>query len=456
MLWMLALTLAGAADRPHIVLVSMDTTRADALSCYGEMLSPTRGGSRVTPEIDDVAAEGIRFERFFATAPSTLSSHTTMLSGLDQHAHGVVRNGYPVSPDVRTLPQRLSDEGWDTIAVIGAGALESAMGLDRGFRHYDDHVSTLRGMMFQDRAEGVVARVFAALDARPERASPLFLFAHFYDPHTPYVPPHRHRKHIVDPEYAGSAIATGPRFAALTKKVRARAASGADVQHINELYLAEVAYMDEQIGVLLDGLEARGLLDHALVVLVADHGETLADNPVYAWSHGSNVNHEVMRVPLVMRGYGLMLAQRAVVRRQASMTGLAATIERAVGLEPTLGQDFYDLVRPGPVFDEDGWPGRPTLAAFMEATRPRHAEANRTWNNLPLHRGVFAGGWGAWRAPFAGRALTFYTHGRVPHPEVLRVLDAQLQAWDETTPPYRSPQMAPSTKAALEALGYVE
>lgn len=459
MLWLLFVVLAAVAapaDAPHVVLVSMDTTRADALSCYGEMFRPTRGSGLITPEIDAVAAGGSRFEHFYATAPSTLSSHTTMLSGTDQHRHGVVRNGYPLPDEVVTLPQRLSGEGWDTIAVIGAGALESAMGLDRGFRVYDDEVSTLHGMMYQDNASGVVARTFAALDDRPDPNAPLFLFVHFYDPHTPYVPPKRHRERIVDPAYEGHAVASGASFVALTKAMRARKAPGQDAQRINELYLAEVAYMDEQIGVLLDGLEQRGFLDRALLVLVADHGETLADDPIYAWSHGSYVGHEVMRVPLIMRGYGLPVAQHAVVRRQASMTGLASTIERTIGLPTTLGTDFADLIQPGPRFDVDGWPGRPTRPVFVEATRPRHAEATDRWNNVTLHRGVFAGGWAAWSAPWRDQPLTFYDHRGVPESALMPTLEGLLEGWDAECPPYRTPQMAPSTEAALKALGYLE
>lgn len=456
MLWTLSLALAGPPERPHVVLVSLDTTRADALSCYGALVGPGPGDRVITPNIDRLAAGGARFERFYATAPSTLSSHTTMLSGRDQHRHTVVRNGYQVPADVPTLPERLAGAGYDTIGVLGAKALEQPMGLDRGFRVYDDQVDLLRGIMYQDDAEGVVQRTFAAVDGRPDPLDPLFLFVHFYDPHTPYVPPRRHQERIVDPTYQGRAVAQGAPFQALTQAVRRGGGDPADVRHVNELYLAEVAYVDEQIGVLMAGLEARGLLEHALVVLVADHGETLVDDPVYAWSHGSYVGHEVMWVPLIVRGYGVPVAARAVVRRQASMVGLAGTVERLVGLEPRLGPDFAELLRPGPVFDVDGWPDRPTLPVFVEATRPRHAESSTKWNNLPLHRGVFAGGWGLWSAPWLGVGPTFYAERWAGHRDLRRALAELLAAWDADVPPHREAKMAPSTERALRALGYLE
>lgn len=433
----------------------MDTTRADALSCYGRIPRPAVAEVVTTPVIDQIAAEGTRFERFYTTAPSTLSSHATMLSGVDQHVHGVVRNGFPLASEVPTLPERLHREGWDTIAVVGAAALESAMGLDRGFRVYDDDMRTLRGMMYQDDAAGVVDRSLSAVDARPASA-PLFLLVHFYDPHTPYVPPERHRQRFTDPKYRGSAVGAGDRFKVLAQQARARTIDGADVQHINELYLAEVAYMDEQIGRLLAGLEERGVLEHALVVLLADHGETLVDDPTYAWSHGSSVGHEVMWVPLIMKGYGLPLAGRSVVRRQVSMTGLASTIERSIGLTTTFGADFHAMVRPGPALDVDGWPDRPTEPVFMEATRPRHAEAPLEWNNLRLHRAVWAGGWGAWASPWRRMPLAFDPHGRVGHPGVMGILGRMLADWDADLPPHREAAMAPATEEALRALGYIE
>lgn len=431
---------------PTVVLISLDTTRSDALSCYGVPPGPYQVETQTTPTLDALAANGLRFDRFFAHAPSTLSSHSTLFTGHDPHGHGVVRNGYPVDPALPTLAERLSGAGYDTVAVVGAAALERAMGLDRGFRLYDDDLPTLHGMMYQDSAAGVVQRTLAAVDARTDTEAPLFLFVHFYDPHTPYEPPG-------DP-----ARYTTAQFRSLTRRARDGAAAPGEVERANALYLGEVTYMDAQIGVLLQGLGERGLLDPALIVAVADHGETLAEDHDYAWSHGSNVAHEIVSIPLVVQGRGLPLAQGAVVRSQAGLDGLARTIERAVGLAPTLGTglDFFPLWRAGPVRDADGWPEGPTIPVFAEATRPRHAEVDGHWNNLQLHRAVWAGGYGAYAAPWLDEPLRFYDRGAAPHPDVLRVLEGDLRNWDATVPTHRDEQMAPSTARALKALGYVD
>ena len=232
-----------------------------------------------------------------------------------------------------------------------------------------------------------------------------------------------------------------------------------DVAHMGARYLAEVAYVDEQVGVLLGELESRGVLDEALVVITADHGETLGNDPRYAYSHGSNVDEDVMHVPLLMRGYGMWLPEGEVVRSQVAMPGLAPTIERVVGLERTLGShpDFWDLLRPGPVWDADGWPERPTRVVFTEASRPRQAEAAVGWNNLPLHRGVFAGGYGGTFAPWLQQeAPAWYPSSAPGDAAVFQLLVDQVEQWDARAPPHRDPPASPATQRALKALGYVD
>jgi arylsulfatase A-like enzyme len=457
-MWFAPLLAATAVAGPNVVLITLDTTRADALSCYGVAPGPYRAETVTTPHLDALAAEGARFDRAFAHAPSTLSSHASMLTGLDPHGHGVVRNGFPLAPGIPSLAERLRDAGWDTVAVMGSAALESEMGLDRGFRVYDDEVSELRGIMHQAPAQDVVHRTLAAVDARPDAEEPLLLWAHFYDPHSPYTPPPAFAAQFVDSAYQGGIDVLGPSFPAFVADVRRDKADPADVAHVASLYLAEVAWVDHQVGVLLDGLRARGVLEHALVVVVGDHGETLGDEPIYAWSHGSNTALEVVRVPLIVRGYGMPLAERAVIQRQAGVSSLAPTIEALVGLEPGLGDalPLDDLLRAGPVHDVDGWPERPTLPVFVEATRPRQAEASEGWNNRWMHRGVFAGGYAVVGAPFLKEALAPVDWGPRPGDAVRDVLDGMVRAWDAAAPDHAERPVAPKTDEALKALGYVE
>lgn len=438
--------------RPNLILISLDTTRADALSCYGTPPDMPADPSRVvSPTIDALAAEGLRFERFYTHAPTTLNAHTSMLSGLDPHGHAVPRNGFPVPSDVQTLTQRLSASGYDTIGVVGAKALEQSMGLDRGFRIYDDTTTTKLGPMYQDRAEGVTDRALQHLETHDGEA-PLFLFVHYYDPHTPYRAPPPFRFRYSDPDYDGPFKGTVNSVGPLKKALKEGTARPEDRQQQAALYLGEVAYADHHLGRLLEALGEAGHLDHALVVVTADHGEVLAEIPTFAYGHGSDVSEGVTRIPLVIRGYGVPL-RTGVVESQAAMVGLAPTLELALGMESTLGDadHFFDLIRPGPVHDRDGWPARPTRTVFMEATRPRKREFKKGWNNLNFSRGIHAGGYRV------TSSKVYRTPPQIDGPEALKpVLVDMLERWDAGSPTHQTEELADETRAALEALGYLD
>ncbi len=451
MLTILLATLALAGP-PNVVLISMDTTRADALSCYGRLpgLSP-QAPAVTTPVLDGLAAEGLRFEHFYAHAPTTLSSHTSLLSGRDPHRHAVPRNGYELPEGFPTLPERLADHGYDTIGVVAAKALEAKMGLNRGFRVYDDRTPTLRTRMYQERGDRIVDRALQHVDERGGDQA-LFLFVHFYDPHAPYEAPAPFFDRFQPPGYSGRYT---DGMQSKLKPVRALAKRGVsehpDIAAVNGLYQGEVAYVDHQIGRLLDGLTERGLLDDALLVVTADHGEMLHEHPGFSYSHGSDTLDATLRVPLIWKAYGPSIAaRRGVVQRSADMSGLAPTIEVSLGLEPTLGTDFWQLVRPGPVDDSDGWPGRPTRVVLSEATRPMR-ENERDWNNQLAWRSVRVGDDALHTHPLKpGSAISNAPNG------LQDLLGGLLSAWDAAAPPFRHEQMDAETAEALKALGYLE
>lgn len=448
------LAAALAADRPHLILISLDTTRADALSCDGDPPVPFHDDTPElprTPTLDALAAEGVRFTRFYASTPSTLSSHTTLFTGLDPHEHGVVRNGFTLPADARTLASRLSAEGWQTRAVLGAAALEAGSGIERGFDVWDDASSDLRGLMYQSRADEVVDRALGLVAQRdPDR--PLFLFVHLFDAHAPYEPPSPWAERFTaDPPHPVYADPLAP-IRPLVADLAAGRAETSALAAVNGRYLGEVAWMDAQIARLLTGLRAAGLFDgDALVAVVGDHGEVLSEDPLFAWTHGNDVSEGATRVPLILRGYGRVpVAQRAVVRRQASMESLASTLERVLGLDPTFGPDLIDLIRPGPVLDVQGWPSHPVRPVLQEASRPRELESTTSWNNLPLDRAVLAGGWRLDASPSRG----IPAHG--PPEPLLPVLVGLLAAWDAAAPAWRPTVTPDHTRRALEALGYVD
>lgn len=453
-LW-IALNSAHAAEpesaRPNIILISMDTTRADALSCYGQIPDIQRPLGPVTPNLDAFAAEGLRFESFFAHAPTTLSSHTSMHTGLDPHQHGVPRNGYPLLPGTPTLASRLGANGYRTIGVVGASALDREMGIHHGFDVWDDQLTERQSVQFEDRAAGVVGRTLAQLDAS-EADDPLFLFVHVFDPHGPFKAPLPFTERFVDPDYDGLLSKTGYRRKFAMEAMRRGTLTPEDKDYIASLYLGEVAYVDRHLGHLLEELRRRGLLDHAIVVITADHGEIMGEDPHNAWSHGTDTAEGATRIPLLIRSYGVPIGGPGVVRRQAGMASLAPTLERLAGLERTLGTgpDLWDLIRPGPVDDRDGWPERPTRSVFQEATSPA-SKRKKGWNNLPLHRRVRAGG--AVAEASSSRSRVDVVSGS---PELGPVLQRLLEVWDGAAPPFREENMSSTTRAALEALGYLQ
>lgn len=449
---------SAAVELPNLIVISMDTTRADALSCdEGRLPGLDSKPASITPTLDEQAAQGVRFSQFWANAPTTLNSHATMMTGLDPHGHAVVRNGAPLDMGLYTLAERLSEEGYDTIGVVGAAALERAMQFYQGFRIYDDAAEDLQGMMYQQRADGVVDRALAAIKQR-QKEKPSFLFVHLYDPHSPYDPPSPWDERFTDSAYQGDYRQERDKTGRLQRAIEAGSADPKDLAYMSGLYLGEVAFMDAQIGRLLSGLEAEGLLAEALVIFTADHGEILSEDPIYAYSHGTDVGDGVMRIPLIIRGYGLPVPVGRVVSRQASLSGLAPTIERALGLEVRLGErrDFWDYLRPGPVRLAEGWPELATEPVFMEATRPRQYEPEEGWNNLTFYRSVRAGGYSMAGAPVFDLPYAM----KAPHEAddgVLLWLRYLMARWDRLAPVERvDTPMAPATKRALEALGYLE
>lgn len=435
------------------MLISLDTTRADALSCYGGFEPLDSDPGVVTPNLDALAAGGTRFEEAWAHAPTTLSSHASMFTGLDPHRHTVVRNGYALPDGIASLPERLQAQGYDTLGVIGAAALADGMGLERGFRIYDGEMRDKFGPMVQDRADRVLARTLEALDQR-EEDKPLFLFTHFYDAHGPFDAPGEHMNRFVDPSYTGPYAEEDYQLRPVKEALRAGTADPADVQAVNARYLGEVAYVDHHVGLLIEALDERGLLDHTLIIVTADHGEGMDERPLFAWSHGYGTHREALRVPLIVRGPQIPAGR--VVHSQVGLSGLAPTVERLLGLDPSLGErrDFADTLAMGPVRDADGWPDRPTSTIFGEATRTSAGD-HPAWNNLHLMRTVRAGGYVGWAWPLQGRTPVALGPPAANTP-LEPTLTGLLQRWDAMAPPHREEEMTLATREALKALGYLE
>lgn len=248
---------AAAPPRaPVILLVTLDTTRADAIG-------PDARGVR-TPAFDSLAAQGRRFRHAYATAPETLPSHVSMMTGLYPGGHRIHENGRVVGAGQPLLAERLRQAGYRTMAVVSSFILAQRFGLARGFDVYDDQ---LPAGASERTARQTTDRALALLAERADDQQPIFLWVHYFDPHHPYEPPEPFRG-----QYRGSP------------------------------YLGEVAAMDEQLGRLLATLRQRAGAKLAAVV-VGDHGEGLGEHGEA--QHGNLLYQATVRVPLVIAGPGV-------------------------------------------------------------------------------------------------------------------------------------------------------
>ena len=293
---------ATPATRPDIVLVTIDTLRADRMGCYGDRQART-------PNLDALAREGIRFETAVTPVPLTLPAHTSLLSGLQPYRHGVLDNaGFRLRESTTTLAAALSRSGYATAASIGAFVLDRRFGLDRGFDRYGDRFATadrsralLDPSSVQRRADAVVAEGLATLETLRR---PFFIWLHLYDPHLPYDPPSPERE----------AFAKDP-------------------------YRGEIAFADRALGPLFFTLKERGLWHAALVVVAGDHGEDLDDHGEP--SHGVFLYDTTLRVPLIFKLPGGR--RGGELRRDlASLIDVAPTVAALARAELT-GVDGHDL-----------------------------------------------------------------------------------------------------------------
>ncbi len=284
----------------HVLLVTLDTTRADHMGFLGARA----GEMSPTPALDALAAEGIVYDPAFASAPLTLPSHATLMTGLEPPEHGLRENeGYALAPPsvrgARTLAEILSDAGFETAAFVSAEPLGPDRGLASGFRVYDAVKGESRpgGLALPERAAH--ATTGAVLDwLRSLEADRSFVWVHFFDPHRPWE-------------------THGGRPAAVAK------ASGSP-------YLGEIAYMDGQIRRLFRAWKDKGLWDETLVIVVGDHGEALGEHGEA--THGLLAYGATSRVPLVVKPP--KGREGRFVTRPARVADVFPTVLESAGLEP--------------------------------------------------------------------------------------------------------------------------
>lgn len=415
-LLLLAIVLCTAAckrtARPNVLIITIDTLRADRLGAYGFVPAHT-------PNIDRLASEGVRCADAIASAPITMPAHSSIFTGLYPPAHGVRDNGaYALGEEAVTLAERLRDAGYTTHAFVSALVLNRRYNLDQGFETYDDDLwaeDEPKLFMIRERqAPKTADRVLSWLASwtkRPEK--PFFAWVHFFDPHQPQRP-----------SPADMAVAATP-------------------------YDAEIAGVDRQIGRIIAALEKGGLLDDTLVIVTADHGESLGEHGEK--THAIFVYDATVRVPLIVR-YPRLFSGRVYT----------APV-RAVDIAPTV-LSILDLP-PGNAVD-----GRSLLDAFRgkqpPPDQPQYSESLLSevgFGMAPLYA-VREGGYKYIRAP----RPELYDLRADPHeldnlyarqPAIARRLDATLTRIIRASETHAvKPEISPMTREteeSLQALGYL-
>jgi arylsulfatase A-like enzyme len=334
----------SSAGKTDVLVVSIDTLRADALGCYGNPRART-------PNIDALAAQGVLFEDASAQANTTVPSHVTMLTGLYPIEHGAVSNGRAISNRARTLADHLSRTHHTGAFVSGFTLVDDACGLAPRFDWYDDQLLAWRWLprtverlhlvgaliRFAERRGSDVRRadrpaaetVDAALEWWSTRGDePLFTFVHLYDPHVPYEPPADYAR-LHDPKFEQPLNW----YELDAARREALISDPAQVERMKALYAGEVSYADAQLGRLIDNLRERGRLERTLIVLASDHGEGMGSHG-YWFDHGTFLFDEELHVPLVLR-FPDASHQGRRVREQVRILDVTPTVLDVLGIAPT-------------------------------------------------------------------------------------------------------------------------
>jgi choline-sulfatase len=398
--------------RPNVLLVTIDTLRADRVGCYGH-------AAAATPVLDGLAARGVRFTTAVAHVPLTGPSHASLFTGRTPLGHGFRDNGgYTLPPGLTTAAEDFRKNGYETAAFVSAFPLHRRFGFDRGFETYDDHLPKGNDPRrpqyierFGDATTDVVLRWLETRKGGPAAASrPFFLWVHYYDPHAPYEPPGEF----------GERFRTAP-------------------------YDGEVAFADRQLGRLLRALDERGETPRTLVLVTSDHGEGLGEHG--EGTHGLFLYDATLRVPWVMAGPGLPAGR------------VSETVARGIDLLPTL-------------LDYAGLPSR----ADLEGRSLRPAAEGQEMEDAPAYaESLYPERQFGWAPLFAWRTAGF-KYIEAPRPELYdlradpgetRNVVAEEKARVEelrrpltaalATEPSRTPtaEVDPETAQRLAALGYL-
>ncbi|MGA1867944.1 MAG: tetratricopeptide repeat protein [bacterium] len=357
-IWILILLFQGNAlfamgkrpqnPRYNVLLITIDTLRADHLACYGYTQIKT-------PHIDGLASGGVLFTQAVTPVPITLPSHTSIMTGQYPLQHGVRNNGnFILDQKAITLAEIMKENGYQTGACIGAFVLDSAFGLDQGFDFYNDDLPARRkqqtDLLYNDRkAEEITATGLRWLEEKKD--TQFFLWLHYFDPHASYSPPYPFSRDYQSHPYDG-----------------------------------EIAYTDKCLGDLFQGMDTMGLLDKTLIILTADHGEGLGEHKED--THAIFIYEATLHVPLIIKGPGGVIPKAKSISAMVSIIDILPTVLELYGIKKPAnlaGKSLLPLI--------GGGADQIHEKILVESLCP---ELNFGWSRL---EGIRTGTWKYIRAP---------------------------------------------------------
>jgi arylsulfatase len=303
-----------AARDPNVVLIVVDTLRADRLGCYGYETD-------TSPSIDELARQSHLFEHAYATAPWTTPSVASIFTGRYPRSVGITDREAGLSDELVTLAELFERRGYQTKGIVSHFFIDERLGFAQGFELFNAREAG-RGRSYVS-SPGVTEKAIRFIHRKGDGL--FFLFVHYFDPHYDYV---MHSVLNTYPDYEGRLLGDDVRISNLRELSKQRELSQGDRRYLEALYDSEVRFTDHHVGLLLEALKRRGLYDDAIIVFTADHGEELGTAPDGWVGHTKRLSQEMIRVPLLIKMPGQTQGRRALT--PVSLVDLMPTLARAI------------------------------------------------------------------------------------------------------------------------------
>jgi arylsulfatase A-like enzyme len=428
-----------------VVLIVLDTLRADGLSTYGNARA-------TSPHIDRLASQGVIFEQAISHAAWTLPGFVGLFSGRYPSKHVYSERRLSGS-----LLETMQQAGFETAAFTEGAYVSSAFGMDRGFDHFSEHPAKIHlgaALARNEEAGGIEQTFDAAIDWLDEpRSGPFFLLVHSYEPHLPYRRDHFARE--LAPGRLGATYGVADAGAVMSGELEA---GETERQYVRALYDGGVRAADEQVGRLLEALDSRGLARKTIVAITSDHGEDLGErDPRWLGLHEHSLFDELLRVPLIVHDPRQRPATRRVAT-QVRLVDVLPTLLELAGIERPAGLDGRSLV---PLMRGEAERERPAFASLtvgeQQIAALRTSELKLIWTR-PRQRGA-RGSPALFRIGVDPGERHDVARSR---PEEVRALTALLKAQQRVIASAgrldftRDEHVDPGVRAQLRALGYID